>query len=88
MILVAIKDIPFQYKIDGSIKKYGLTRGKFYKLARPGQYPLVNNIEHFHPIFHFDGSVIPFLKENFVSLSEWREIKLNEIITNEKDTLR
>lgn len=79
MKVVAIKDTSFVYNKDGSIRVYGLTKGKWYEVADISQISPAPNRDEFIHIFQIDGKVIPHSPEDFITIDEWRETKLKEL---------
>ena len=79
MKVVAIRDSSFVYYKNGGIKKYGLTKGKWYQVANANQIAPATNRDEFIHIFQIDGKVIPHSPEDFLTPDEWREMKLKEL---------
>ena len=79
MLVKSKVDIPSEFDTDGSIFRYGLKKNKIYKVAEKHQIsPAPNNDECIH-ILYDDGAVVPQDPNDFLTVDEWREEKLNDL---------
>lgn len=77
--VVSIVETETEYR-DGKAWYYGLEKNKPYRVAEKEEIPLSPNSDQFIHIIQFDGAVIPYNKDNFITIEEWREKQIDRLL--------